>query len=87
MNDLTFDSKGWNDYLYWQMQDKKTLKRINNLLDDIKRNGAMKGIGKPEKLKSRDGYSRRIDETNRLVYDIDELKNIKIISCKGHYED
>lgn len=56
-------------------------------MDDIKRNGAMQGIGKPEPLKHRSGYSRRIDETNRLVYDMDELQNIKIISCKGHYDD
>jgi len=56
-------------------------------LEDIKRNGAMQGIGKPEPLKHRPGYSRRIDDFNRLVYDIDELQNIKIISCRGHYED
>lgn len=87
MNDLTFDSQGWNDYLYWQTQDKKTLKKINILLEDIKRNGAMQGIGKPEPLKYRSGFSRRIDDANRLVYDIDELRNIKIISCKGHYEN
>lgn len=74
MNDLAFDSKGWNDYLYWKTQDRKTLKRINNLLEDIKRNGAMQGIGKPELLKHRKLglYSRRIDEANRLVYDIYE---------------
>ena len=48
MNDLTFDSKGWNDYLYWQTQDRKTLKKINSLLEDIKRNGALQGTGKPE---------------------------------------
>ncbi len=89
MNDLTFDSKGWNDYLYWQMQDRRTLKKINSLLEDIKRNGAMQGIGKPEPLKydKTKLYSRRIDEANRLVYAIDEMHNIKIISCKGHYED
>lgn len=89
MNDLTFDSKGQNDYLYWQIQDRKILKKINSLLEDIKRNGAMQGIGKPEPLKhGKSGlYSRRIDEANRLVYKIDELQNIKIISCKGHYED
>lgn len=87
MNDLTFDSKGWNDYLYWQIQDRKTLKKVNRLLEDIKRNGVMKGIGKPELLKRRPGYSRRIDEANRLIYDIDELLNIKVISCRGHYED
>lgn len=89
MNDLTFDSKGWNDYLYWQTQDRKTLRKINALLEDIKHNGAMQGIGKPEPLKhDKVGlFSRRIDSTNRLVYEIDELQNIKIISCKGHYEN
>lgn len=66
---------------------KKTLKKINSLLEDIKRNGVLEGTGKPEKLKNRPEYSRRIDEANRLVYVIDELQNIKIISCKGHYED
>ena len=86
MNDLTFDPKGWSDYLYWQSQDKRTLKKINSLLNDIKRNGAMQGTGKPETLKHRLGYSRRIDEANRLVYDIDELQNIRILSCRGHYE-
>lgn len=89
MNDITFDAKGWSDYLYWQTQDRRTLKKINGLLEDIKRNGVMRGIGKPELLKHRKSglYSRRIDEANRLVYAIDELQNIKIISCKGHYED
>ena len=87
MNDFTFTDKGFSDYIYWQSQDRKTAKRINSLLVDIKRNGAMQGIGKPEPLKYRPGYSRRIDEKNRLVYDIDALQNIKIISCKGHYDD
>lgn len=87
MADFTFTEKGWEHYVYWQMQDRKTLKKINSLIEDIRRNGAMQGIGKPEKLKNRDGYSRRIDETNRLVYDIDKLQNIKIISCRGHYAD
>lgn len=89
MSDLTFDSEGWNDYLYWQMQDRKTLKKVNSLIADIKRNGALQGIGKPELLKhNKSGlYSRRIDEANRLVYSIDETQNIRIISCKGHYED
>ncbi len=87
MNDFTFTDKGFADYVYWQYEDKKTIKKINNLLDDIKRNGVMHGIGKPEPLKHKTGYSRRIDEANRLVYDIDELQNIRIISCKGHYND
>ena len=87
MNEFTFTEKGFADYIQWQTQDRKTLKKINALLEDVKRNGVLHGIGKPEKLKYRDGYSRRIDDANRLVYDIDELQNIKIISCKGHYED
>lgn len=87
MNDFTFTGQGFADYLYWQTQDKKTLKKINALLEDIRRNGAMQGIGKPEPLRHRPGYSRRIYDKNRLVYDIDELQNIKILSCRGHYED
>lgn len=87
MNDFTFTQEGFQDYLYWQRQDKKKLKKINALLEDIKRNGAMQGIGKPEKIKNRPEYSRRIDEVNRLVYEIDELQNIRIVSCKGHYEE
>jgi toxin YoeB len=87
MNDFTFTALGFEHYIYWQTQDKKTLNKINKLMEDIKRNGLMNGMGKPEPLKHRSGYSRRIDEVNRLVYDIDELQNIKIISCKGHYDD
>ncbi len=87
MNDFVFTAKGFEDYLYWKMQDRKTLKKINHLLEDIRRNGVLRGIGKPEPLKYRPGYSRRIDDCNRLIYDIDELHDIKIISCKGHYED
>ena len=87
MNDFTFTEKGWEHYTYWQNQDRKTTKKINSLIEDIRRNGVMKGTGKPEPLKHRSGYSRRIDESNRLIYDIDELQNIKIISCRGHYED
>ncbi|AMD95142.1 Txe/YoeB family addiction module toxin [Leptotrichia sp. oral taxon 847] len=84
MNKLWTD-EGWSDYLYWQSQDKKTLKRINELIKDIERNGALNGIGKPEALKYRKGFSRRIDEANRLVYTIDENGTLWIISCRGHY--
>ena len=87
MDEFTFSLSAWDDYCYWQGQDKKTLKKINELLKDIRRNGSLKGNGKPESLKYRPGYSRRIDEVNRLVYDIDHSGNIKIISCRGHYED
>lgn len=85
MNKL-WDDKAWDEYIYWQNQDKKTLNRINKLIKDIESNGALVGIGKPEKLLHRDGYSRRIDEKNRLVYDIDENGYLYIIACKGHYE-
>ena len=70
------------------MQDKKTLKKINDLLKDISRNGVDKGIGKPEPLKNNySGYwSRRIDEKNRLIYRVDEEGNVIVESCKGHYE-
>ncbi len=78
--------EAWNEYLYWQGQDKKTLKRINALIKSIERDGVMEGIGKPEPLKYRAGYSRRIDDRNRIVYDVVDGK-LHIVSCKDHYED
>ena len=89
MADFTFTEKAMEQYIYWQMQDRKTLKKINSLIIDIKRNGALQGIGKPELLKHDKSslYSRRIDEANRLVYSVDETQNIRIMSCKGHYEE
>ena len=87
MNNLTFSPVAWDEYLYWQMQDKKTLKRINQLLKDIGRS-PFEGVGKPEPLRYCDGCrSRRIDEKNRLVYSVTEGNDIVIVSCKGHYED
>ena len=86
MNKLWSD-RGWDDYLYWQTQDKKTLKKINDLIKDIERNGVAQGTGKPEPLRYRKAWSRRIDHANRLVYDIDPQGNLWIISCRGHYED
>lgn len=85
MNDLLFQNKAWNDYLYWQSQDKKTLKKINNILRDIARD-PFSGIGKPEPLKDdlSEFWSRRIDETNRLVYRING-DVIEILACRGHY--
>ena len=85
MNNKLWTDDGWADYLYWQSQDKRTLKRINELIKDIERNGVLNGIGKPEALKYRKGFSRRIDETNRLVYTIDENGVLWIISYRGHY--
>lgn len=87
MNDFTFTRDAMAEFMDWIKKDKKTANKIYGMIEDIRRNGAMQGIGKPEPLKHRSGYSRRIDEKNRLVYDIDELQNIKIISCKGHYDD
>ena len=87
MNKIVFSPIAWDEYLYWQMQDKKTLRRINQLLKDIQRS-SFDGIGKPEPLKYMDGFwSRRIDEKNQLVYSISDSEDILIISCKGHYED
>lgn len=86
MNKLWTDD-GWIDYLYWQVQDKRTLKKINELIKDIERNGPLQGIGKPERLKYRNAFSRRIDHTNRLVYVLDENGNLVILSCRGHYEE
>ena len=77
----------WEEYLQWQILDKKTLKKINALVKDIERNGVADGIGKPEPLKYRKAWSRRIDRENRLVYNIDSDNNLLIISCKGHYKD
>ena len=86
MNKIWTD-EAWKDYLYWQNQEKKTLKRINKLIEDIERNGNVEGIGKPEPLlyDLQGFYSRRIDETNRLVYVVDS-NGLNIISCRFHYE-
>ncbi|EIO4563420.1 Txe/YoeB family addiction module toxin [Vibrio parahaemolyticus] len=82
---LSWTDDAWDDYLYWQTQDKKTLKRINKLINDIKRS-SFEGIGKPEPLKENlSGFwSRRIDDTNRLVYAVDD-QAITVISCRYHY--
>lgn len=83
---LLWEDRAWADYLYWQTQDRKTLKRINALIKDICRN-TFEGIGKPEPLKnSLSGWwSRRIDETNRIVY-YEKDGVIYIVSCRGHYD-
>lgn len=82
---LLWHEAAWEDYCFWQAQDRKTLKRINALLQDIQRT-PFQGIGKPEPLKeNRSGWwSRRIDDTHRVVY---REKNgaIEIVSCKDHY--
>lgn len=85
MNKIWFE-KAWEDYIYWQSQDKKTLKRINQLIRDTERN-PFHGIGKPEALRGElSGFwSRRIDNINRLVYRING-DILEILSCKGHYK-
>lgn len=81
-----WSDEAWSDYVYWQTQDKKTVKRINQLLKNIDSHG-YEGIGKPEPLKYelQGFWSRRIDEVNRLVYRI-ENGHIEIAQCKTHYE-
>ena len=85
MNKLWVD-EAWEEYLYWQVIDKKIVKKINELLKDISRNGVSEGIGKLESLKYSKAWSRRINKEHRLVYFI-ENSNIVILSCKGHYEE
>ena len=87
MNKIWSDD-AWEDYLYWQTQDKKTLKRINQLIQDIECNGCSVGIGKPEALTGdlRGEFSRRINDKDRLVYHIEDGR-LYIAHCRGHYGD
>lgn len=83
-----WDDEAWDDYLQWQEEDRKTLRRINKLIHSIERDGVLAGIGKPEPLKY--GYtgwfSRRTDKANRLVYRI-QNGQLEIIHCKEHYQE
>ncbi|MDX5323966.1 MAG: Txe/YoeB family addiction module toxin [Exiguobacterium sp.] len=83
---LLFTDVAWEDYLYWQKDDKKKLKRINLLIEDVKRNGNLDGIGKPEPLKGnlQGFYSRRIDSEHRLVYRVTN-EYVEILQCRYHY--
>ena len=83
---LSWTDEAWNDYLNWQSTDKQTLKRINLLIKDVIRS-PFEGIGKPEPLKHNLSglWSRRIDKTNRLVYEVLD-QQILIISCRYHYD-
>ena len=87
MADLTFTEKAWDDYIYWQTTDKAVLKKINELLKDIQRNGVSHGIGKPEPLKYRKAWSRRINHEHRLVYFQNDKGVLVMLSLKGHYEN
>ena len=83
---IQWDYDAWEDYLYWQGQDKKILKKINQLVKDMSRN-PYEGIGKPEPLMGNlSGFwSRRIDDEHRIVYTLEDNK-LLILSCRGHYE-
>ena len=83
---ILFTEQSWSDYLYWQTNDKKILKRINILIKDIKRE-PFSGIGKPEplKFKLQGCWSRRIDQEQRLVYEINDNELI-VVSCRYHYD-
>ena len=82
---IMWTAEAWEDYVYWQSQDKRTLKRINQLIKEVQRE-PFAGIGKPEPLKENltGFWSRRIDETNRLVYEISGTQ-VNIVSCRYHY--
>jgi len=83
---LAWTAGGWEDYLHWQTQDRKTLNRINQLIDDILRDDPFEGIGKPEPLKHAlaGAWSRRIDEANRLVYTANE-QYVIVLQARYHY--
>ena len=84
---LLWEDRAWEDYLYWQTQDKKTLKRINVIINEVKRT-PFEGVGKPEPLRGNmSGYwSRRIDEKNRIVY-FEQDNILYVVSCRGHYDN
>ena len=83
---LIFADEAWEDYLYWQKQDRKMVERINKLIREIQRE-PFAGIGKPEPLRENlSGFwSRRIDDTHRLVYCID-AQALVVIACRYHYQ-
>jgi len=83
---ISFTDEGLFEYMQWLETDKKKLKKINELIKSILKDGLLNGIGKPEKLKWIEGYSREIDSYNRLTYRMDEHKELEILSCKGHYD-
>lgn len=84
---IIFTPTSWQQYIDWQRDDKKMVKKINELIKSIDRDGLLKGVGKPEPLKHIKACSRRITDEHRLVYNIDENQNLIIISCKYHYEE
>ena len=87
MRNILFTPTAWGEYIYWQSQDKKTLNRINTLIEAVARE-PFAGIGKPEALRGdlTGFYSRRIDDTNRLIYKADD-NALQIVACRYYYKD
>ena len=86
MSRIIFTENGWDDYIYWQLEDKKTLRKINSLLKSAQRS-PFDGEGKPEPLRNEEGdWSRRINDKDRLVYRIVD-GDILVKQCRGHYSD
>jgi toxin YoeB len=85
MTSVEFLDEAWHEYVAWQVEDRKTLKSINNLIKSIQRDGLEFGLGKPERLKYQDGWSRRINSKNRLVYTVSN-DHLIIVACKNHYK-
>ncbi|MFJ4650161.1 Txe/YoeB family addiction module toxin [Nocardia sp. NPDC088792] len=85
---VLFDTNGWEDYLWWQTEDRATLKKVDRLIEDIRRNGNAEGIGKPEPLRQNlsGWWSRRITQEHRIVYLADD-ETVTIIACRYHYDD
>lgn len=84
---IIFTPTAWEQYTEWIKTDRKIVKRINDLIKSIDRDGLLTGIGKPEILKHRKACSRRITDEHRLVYNFDEKQNLIVYACRGHYED
>jgi toxin YoeB len=82
---VEFLDEAWHEYVSWQSEDRKTLKRINSLIKSIQRDGLELGLGKPERLKYQDGWSRRINSKDRLVYTVSN-GHLIIVACKNHYK-
>lgn len=85
MTSVEFLDEAWHEYVAWQVEDRKTLKSINNLIKSIQRDSLEFGLGKPERLKYQDGWSRRINSKDRLVYTVSN-DHLIIVACKNHYK-
>ena len=84
---IIWTQTAWSQYVEWQSKDKSMVKKINELIKSICRDGILEGLGKPEPLKRIKACSRRINDENRLVYNLDSNGNLVIFACIGHYED